>query len=108
MAALPLLPSVLVLLGTQFVAVQTQRDEYSPDTHLSTVSAACHVTSCVTVLVVLTVQVTVCLGAEPISVMTTGVPPLATKRVCLHQKSASVNPGPQKQKGVRQILSFLR
>ena len=41
MAALPLLPSALLLLGTQFVAVQTQRDEYNPDTHLSTVSAAC-------------------------------------------------------------------
>jgi lysosomal acid lipase/cholesteryl ester hydrolase len=36
MAALPLLPSALLLLGTQFVAVQTQRDEYNPDTHLST------------------------------------------------------------------------
>jgi len=40
MAALPLLPSALLLLATQFVAVQTQRDEYNPDTHLSTVSAA--------------------------------------------------------------------
>jgi len=85
MAALPLLPSALLLLGTQFVAVQTQRDEYNPDTHLLTVSAACRIDVASHIVSIVTVR----LGDDPhnakqISVMTHRASSLATKCICLY------------------------
>lgn len=85
MAALLLLPSALLLLGMQFVAVQTQRDEYNPDTHMSTVSPA----SLIDVASQIASIVTVRLGDDPhdakqISVMTHGAFSLTTKCICLY------------------------
>jgi len=84
MAALPLLPSALLLLGTQFIAVQTQMEEYNPDTHLSTVSATCHTDVASQFASIVTER----LDDDPhdakqISVMTHGASSLATKCICL-------------------------
>jgi len=85
MAALPLLPSALLLLGTQFVAVQTQTDEYNPDTYLSMVSAAFRTDVASQIASIVIAR----LGNDPhdakqISVMTHGASSLATKCICLY------------------------
>ena len=90
-----LLLSALLLLGTQFAAVQTQMDEYNPDTHLSTVSAAC----LIEVASQIASMVTVRLGNDPhdakqILVMTHGASTLTTKCICLYHlflSSVSIN-----------------
>jgi hypothetical protein len=85
MAALSLLPTALLVVWTQFIAVQTQIEEYNPDTHLSTVSATCHIE----VASHFASIVTACLGddlhdAKQISVMTHGASSLATKCICFY------------------------